>query len=113
MKHHLPPTQIRRRVLVATMMLVPAMMPSVAQAASDAGSNSWRPFLDPIVTGRWWWFLMLPLVVGISIVYKAIRLPTLCHYRAQVLKMIAQIMAAMVVMAVGLYIIVQVVLPMV
>ncbi|MBL1217025.1 MAG: hypothetical protein D8M59_05960 [Planctomycetes bacterium] len=109
MKHRHGPNLHRARRLTAVVGAVLILaMPTVAVAAG----SSYRPFLDPIGSGRWWWFLMLPLVVGISVVYKAIRLPTLNHYWAQVLKMIAQIMAAMVAMAVGLYIVVQVVLPM-
>lgn len=70
---------------------------------------AYRPFLDPLYAYAYWWLFLFPLLIGISIVYKAIRLPTLDNYWKQVTKMTAQVFIAMIVMAVCLYFIVQVI----
>lgn len=67
---------------------------------------AYRPFLDPIDVGGWWWWLVIPLVFLISMVYKAIRVPTMRRYWRQVVKMTVQVMFVMVLMCIGLYIIV-------
>ena len=69
----------------------------------------YRPFLDPLEAYSYWWIFIFPLLLGISIVYKAIRLPTLDNYWKQVTKMTAQVLIAMLVMAVCFYIIVQII----
>jgi len=74
-------------------------------------SLAYRPFLDPIDAHSWWLFLSLPLVFGIAVAYKAIRLPTLTHYWRQVFKMTTQVMAAAILMCVALYVLVEVAVP--
>lgn len=34
---------------------------------------AWRPFLDPIPVGSGWLWLALPLILAISVVYKALK----------------------------------------
>ena len=39
------------------------------------------PFLMPInALQEWWYLLLLPLAFGISMIYKALRMPTLERY---------------------------------
>ena len=39
---------------------------------------AWIPFLEPLNWfHRWWYLLLIPLAFGISVAYKAIRVPTL------------------------------------
>lgn len=71
----------------------------------------YRPFLDPISAQQWWWLFVLPLIIGIAIVYKALRLPDLDRYWFNVAKMSLQIMIVMVVMSVVLYVVVEQLLP--
>ncbi|MFG0328538.1 MAG: hypothetical protein ACF8PN_01455 [Phycisphaerales bacterium] len=68
---------------------------------------AWRPFLDPLAIEQSWWLFLFPLVLGISMVYKAVRLPSLQRFWRQTLKMSLQIVAAMVVLAAALFVVVE------
>ena len=53
---------------------------------------AWIPFLEPINWfHRWWYLLLIPLAFGISVAYKAIRVPALKGYWWQVGLMTTQI----------------------
>ncbi|HYE02043.1 MAG TPA: hypothetical protein VD963_02280 [Phycisphaerales bacterium] len=68
---------------------------------------AWRPFLDPVQLHRHWWFLLIPLALGISVTYKAIRLRTLERYWREVVAMTVQIVLAMLALAAGVYLLVE------
>jgi len=71
------------------------------------------PFAYPILLFHdWWYVLVIPLSFGISMVYKAMRLPSLEHYWRQVVLMTAQIVLAMIGMDLALIALVQWVIPM-
>ena len=73
---------------------------------------AWIPFLQPMPSpGSWWPLLLIPLSIGISMVYKAVRLERLNHYPREVAIMTGQIIGAMVVLAVVLGLVVQVLIP--
>jgi hypothetical protein len=73
---------------------------------------AWTPFVQPVTAAvHWWWVLLLPMVVGISITWKAIRLRTLDGYWRQVWFMSGQLLAGMVALAAGLMLLVRVVVP--
>lgn len=75
---------------------------------------AYTPFLDPIrALQDWWFFLLLPLAFGISMIYKAMRCTDLKAYWNNVLVMTAQIVAAMIGLAAGLIFIVQVLIPLI
>ena len=70
------------------------------------------PFLDPINAFHVWWYLLLiPLSFGISVIYKALKMRNLDRYWRAVTVMTVQIVLAMVALAVGLVILVQVIIP--
>ena len=72
------------------------------------------PFIHPInLFHDWWYLLLIPLAFGISIIYKALRLPTLDGFWPQVGIMTAQIVLAMIGLAVFLVLIVAVVIPLI
>ena len=49
----------------------------IAQAATSATTApSYRPFLSPLPVYDYWIWLLIPLCLGVSIVYKAIRCQT-------------------------------------
>ena len=70
------------------------------------------PFIDPI---NWlhsrWYLLLVPLAFGISVVYRALKMADLTHYWRAVTTMTMQIVLAMVALAVGLVVLVEVVIP--
>ena len=73
---------------------------------------AWIPFLEPMPSpGSWWPLFLIPLAVGISIVYKAVRLDRLDRFPRAVLVMTGQIVGAMVFLAVVLGLVVQVLIP--
>ena len=73
---------------------------------------AWMPFVQP-VTGlaHVWWAMLLPMAVGISVTWKAIRLRRLERYWFEVFFMSAQLVAGMAALAAGLMLLVRVVLP--
>ena len=73
---------------------------------------AWTPFLSPLpnVQSSWLW-LVIPLVVGISMMYKAIRVEALSGYWWQVAVMSMQVLAAFAGLVLGFLILVQVVVP--
>lgn len=79
---------------------------------------SYTPFLDPVTeitqgaSDLWW--LTLPLLAALtSVAYKAVRLHSLDRFLLQVAIMTGQILGAMLAIAVGLAIAVEIVLPLV
>ena len=73
---------------------------------------SYIPFLHPIDAVHDWSFLLLiPLSFGISVVYKALRLPTMNGFWRKVAVMTTQIVISMIALAIALTILVQVVIP--
>jgi hypothetical protein len=37
----------------------------------------YRPFISPLPLWNYWWTLVFPLCVGVSVVYKAIKMPSM------------------------------------
>jgi hypothetical protein len=72
------------------------------------------PFLDPLdVFHDWWFLLVIPLSLGISIIYKAMRMASLDGYWRQVAVMTTQIVLAMIAGAILLMLFVELVIPLV
>ena len=70
------------------------------------------PFLHPInALQGFWYLLVLPLSFGISVIYKAMRMPGLEGFWRQVAIMTAQIILYMIALAIVLVVLVQVVIP--
>ena len=65
----------------------------------------YRPFHEPLPLHDYWLFLMLPMVVAISVVYKAIKLEDLSQLPRQAAMLIAQIVFFLVLAASGLWLI--------
>ena len=73
---------------------------------------AWIPFVTPMPSiDSWWLVLLLPLALGISMIYKALRVPDLDRYVLGVGIMTAQIVLAMALLAIGLYLVVQFLIP--
>jgi len=70
------------------------------------------PFLDPISAFHEWWFvLLIPLSFGISVIYRALKLPSLEHYWRSVISMTAQIVLFMLGLGIALVIVVVQIIP--
>lgn len=71
------------------------------------------PFVTPInLFLSWWYLLLIPLSFGIAVIYKAMRVYDLNTYWRQVSVMTAQIILAMIGLALCLVVLVQVIVPM-
>lgn len=79
---------------------------------ADLATLAWQPFLQPApAVERWWWLLIIPTAIGISLAYKATRTAELERLPREVVRMSVQIVAAMVGIALALYLVVIVLLP--
>jgi len=73
---------------------------------------AWIPFVSPLPQpGDLWWLLAVPLVVGISMIWKAVRLPSLERYWATVAIMSVQVLAGMAALALALLLLVRGLVP--
>jgi len=73
---------------------------------------AWTPFLQPAPgVERWWWLLIIPLALGMSIAYKAIRVNDLRELPRASIVMTAQIVGGLTALAIFLFILVVLVLP--
>jgi hypothetical protein len=73
---------------------------------------AWTPFVQPAPgVDRWWWLLVIPTAVGIALAYKSTRTGDLARLPRDVLRMSIQIVLAMVGIALFLYLLVMVLVP--
>tara|TARA_B100000900_G_scaffold359224_1_gene330572 strand:- start:300 stop:560 length:261 start_codon:yes stop_codon:yes gene_type:complete len=73
---------------------------------------AWIPFRQPMpgIQDHWLWLLPV-LVLGIAMMYKAIRTVDLAQWPRDVLIMTGQVLLAFSGLAIGLFLLVQVVVP--
>ena len=80
-----------------------------ASRAAEAGAAhmmAYTPFVDPLLGAwNWWYVLLLPLAVGIALVYKAMRCDDLSQVPRQTLTALAKLLGAFVGCAVVLWVI--------
>ena len=73
---------------------------------------AWIPFIQPLnIFHQWWYLLLVPLSLGISIIYKGVRMKSLHGFWRETLIMTVQIVLAMVALAVLVTLLVQVIIP--
>jgi len=89
------------------------LLPLIAQATQ---SKSFTPFLDPVSIAfprlhDSWWLTLLPIAFFVSMAYKGVRLHSLDHFWKQVIMMTLQIILAMIALAVGIYLVIELVVP--
>jgi hypothetical protein len=61
-----------------SLLTIPAAL--LAQQTTAAPPYAWRPFLSPMPVWDYWFWLLLPLSIGVAIVYKT----TKCYEPRQV-----------------------------
>ena len=66
---------------------------------------TYRPFLDPLDMHHYWMWLLPPLVLAISCVYKAIKLDDLAELPRQTLALTVQILAFMIMADIALWLV--------
>lgn len=72
---------------------------------------AWRPFLDPLDLNSYWYFLLIPLALGISIAYKAVRVRNMDRYWPNVLTMTAQVVGSIVGLGILAYVVLILIVP--
>lgn len=72
----------------------------------------WTPLIDPMpgIQSNWLWLLPI-LVLGIAMMYKAIRVSDLARWPREVATMTMQVLGAFLGLAIGLYLVVQIIVP--
>lgn len=74
---------------------------------------AWIPFLQPAPgVSTYWWALVFPLSIFVSMTWRAIRQTDLAGYWPSVARMSAQIVVGMLALFVGLAIVIRVIVPM-
>ena len=74
---------------------------------------AYTPFIDPLNIHRFWFLLIIPMGLFISLAYKSVRLPDLRDLPKQVLVMTVQITLGMIALGAAAYLLVQFIIPMV
>lgn len=73
---------------------------------------AYTPFIDPLPLAYDWWWLSAPILcLGLAMIYKAYRMPTLAGYGKEVAVMAAQIIVAMIVFSLLLFALVLGIVP--
>ncbi|NBP52214.1 MAG: hypothetical protein EBU70_13740 [Actinobacteria bacterium] len=74
----------------------------------------WTPFLGPAPgVQSWWWLLVLPLSVFVSMAWKAVRQEDMRGYWGAVARMSAQVVLGMLAMTAALAFVVRVLVPLI
>ncbi|CAN5482313.1 hypothetical protein BH09PLA1_BH09PLA1_01980 [soil metagenome] len=90
------------------MTLLLAIADSLAQSSSANAPTGYRLFLTPLPVWDYWIWLLIPLCLGVSIVYKAIRCEKLVQVPKQALITTLWILVGMSSAAVALAIVVKI-----
>ena len=73
-----------------------------------AAEESFRPFWQPLPVWNYWYLLLLPLCVGVSIVYKAIKCRDMKQVPREAAVIFVMIILGMVLAAAALLVLVRV-----
>jgi hypothetical protein len=79
--------------------------------ASAVVAAGYRPFIDPIDLHRFWFVLLVPMALLLSLAYKAVRVPDIKDLPRQVAVMTVQVVAGMIALGFASYLFVQYVVP--
>jgi hypothetical protein len=75
--------------------------------AAGSALPPWRAFLVPIPLGGLWPLTVVPLVAGIAVVYKALKLDDLRRLPWQATQLTGKILAILALAAVGLWLLTE------
>jgi hypothetical protein len=74
---------------------------------------AYTPFIDPINAHKWWYLLLIPVALLVSIAYKAVRVESMKDYPKEVAVMTVQIVVVMMLLGVASFLFVEKVLPLI
>lgn len=74
---------------------------------------AYRPFLDPLPLDDVWFLLVVPLSLGVALVYRAVRATDQPAFYRSVMVMTLQTVAAMIGLGFGFFTLVEFVLPLI
>lgn len=77
------------------------------------GVLAYTPFLDPIDAHRWWFLLLIPMAIGVSVVYKAVRMVSLERYWRHVASMTTGIIMGIILLGAAMYVLIEWVMPLI
>jgi hypothetical protein len=84
-------------------------MMNAAGLSAFAQGLAWTPLLEPMPLDDYWLFLLIPLAIAISVVYKAIRMDRLDPLPRNAAYMAAQILVFLVAAAAVLWVLTRIV----
>jgi hypothetical protein len=76
--------------------------------AQEGALRAFEPFRQPLPVWDYWYLLLIPLCVGISIVYKSIKCREMKQVPREATVIFSMIVLGMVTAAVGLYLLMRV-----
>ncbi len=76
---------------------------TLLELLAQAPTVTYRPFLAPLPIDRWWLLMLAPLVLGVAVVYKALKTDDLAKLPRASVALAAQIAGFMALAAVGLW----------
>ncbi len=94
-------------LITAILALVPTMF-IAAQPATAPAPPSYRLFIDPLPIYRYWYWLLLPLCILFSVVYKAVKCESMKEVPRQAISITFWILLGMASAAVGLALVVKI-----
>ena len=97
----LTPRRWRSSLAAAIVVLAPTLF-ITAQPATAPSSPSYRLFIDPLPIYRYWYWLLLPLCILFSVVYKAVKCESMKDVPRQAISITFWILLGMASAAVGL-----------
>ena len=73
---------------------------------------AYTPFIDPLDAHSWWWAIVIPMTILISIAYKAVRTSDMSNYAREVVTMSAQVILGVIGLGLFFFVIVVHLIPM-
>jgi hypothetical protein len=91
------------------MILPKLLLAAPGEGFAQLGSLGFRPFFEPLPIDLYWIFLLIPMVVAISVVYKTIKTDRLHKIPRESAVLAAQIVAFMALAAAALWMLTELV----
>lgn len=72
---------------------------------------AWTPFIDPIDANSVWYLLLIPIAIGISLAFKAVRVGDMKKYPRHVAMMTVQIITGIAMLAIASFFVIDALIP--